>query len=615
MTYGVTTEGFNAKRTEDVLTEMQDDLRPTLGDSVDLDDEQPIGQILSILADRLGGIWELGEQIYNSQYPLSEGTSLDNVASITGSVRDGASSSRVILTLFGVVGTLIEAGKIIAVDGNDDAQFETSANATIAAGIDEIQIITLPTLPEAGTFTLAFLGSITAALNYNDTAATIQTELEALLTIGAGNVLVSGDVQDGSISVTLQNDLGGEPQTPITVNSTTLTSAEVTQVTTIADVGANLDRTSFTLYDQAGSVVVWFDIDDSGSAPPASALAADRHFEISGVATGDSANSVAAVIASELSVDLSFSVIAVGNVLTITDAEQGDRTDGSDVDTGFSLGTTKQGYTAGSLPTTIAVSVLGVLPQIDILATALTTGPVKAPSGTLTVIKTPVTGWTSATNALDELTGADIESDPDFRLKRIEEIATAGRSTIDAVRARVLKVENVKEAFVFENDTDIVDVDGRPPNSLDIVVQDGDDQEISDAILDAKAGGIQTIGDITKISLDSQGFSKTIKFSRPTVVPIYVELDLTVDSNLYPVDGNDQVKAAMVVWGDGRGIGTDIIVHGSDSLESSFGDIPGITDIVIRVGKTVSPTLDDNIPIEPREISDFDTSLIVIVQV
>jgi len=615
MTYGVTTEGFNAKRTADILTEMQDDLRPTLGDSVDLDDEQPIGQILSSLADRLGSVWELAEQVYNSQYPSSEGTSLDNVASITGSTRDGASSSRVTLTLFGVVGTLIEAGKIISVDGNDTAKFATSANATIAAGINETQVIALPTLPEAATFTLAFLGSITAALNYNDTAVTVELALEALLTIGAGNVSVSGDVQSGSLAVTFLNDLGSTPQSLITVNSNTLTSAEQTQVVTVADVAANLDRTSFTLYDKDGSVVVWFDIDDSGSAPPPSALAADRHFEITGVATGDSANSIATTIATELSVDPEFSATEVGNVITIIDAEQGDRVDGADVDTAFTLSTPKQGYSAGNLPINISVSVTGVLPQIDVLAAATATGAVKAPSGTLTVIETPVTGWESCTNALDEITGAVIESDPDFRLKRVEEIATAGRSTINAIIARLGKVENVKEVFVFENDTDIVDVDGRPPNSLDIVVQDGDDQEIADAILDSKAGGITLIGDVTKISYDSKGFAKTMKYSRPTVVPIYVELDLTVDSNEYPADGEDQVKAAIVAWGDGLGIGKDIIVHGSNSLEASFGSVPGITDIVIRVGKTAGPTLEDNIVIEPREISDFDTSLITIVEV
>ena len=68
---------------------------------------------------------------------------------------------------------------------------------------------------------------------------------------------------------------------------------------------------------------------------------------------------------------------------------------------------------------------------------------------------------------------------------------------------------------------------------------------------------------ITEIVTDSQGFAQTIKFSRPTTVDIYVEVDLTVDSNLYPANGDDQVEAAIVAYGDALGIGTDVVVHGS----------------------------------------------------
>ena len=57
MTFGVTAQGFVAKRTEDILEEMQDDERATFGDSIDLSDETPFGQINALIADRLGSIW------------------------------------------------------------------------------------------------------------------------------------------------------------------------------------------------------------------------------------------------------------------------------------------------------------------------------------------------------------------------------------------------------------------------------------------------------------------------------------------------------------------------------------------------------------------------------
>jgi uncharacterized phage protein gp47/JayE len=248
--------------------------------------------------------------------------------------------------------------------------------------------------------------------------------------------------------------------------------------------------------------------------------------------------------------------------------------------------------------------------------TAQSTGPVQAPAGTLTVIETPVTGWTSATNALDaDPLGEDLESDAALKLRRLEELAIAGRATTEAIRAKILEIDEVTAALVFENDTWITDVDGRPPKSVDIVVQDGDEDEIAETIFDVVAAGIETIGDIPKTVTDSQGFAQTIKFSRPASVDIYVEFDLTIDSNFYPTDGDDQVKAAVVAWGDALGIGTDVISHGSDSLECSITDIPGITGIVLRVGKVASPPNDNNVDIEPREIADFDTSRITVTQI
>ena len=61
-----------------------------------------------------------------------------------------------------------------------------------AAGVDEVQSITLDPLAFEGDFRLAFLGESTAALAYNATAAQVQAALAALPTVGVGNVVVSG---------------------------------------------------------------------------------------------------------------------------------------------------------------------------------------------------------------------------------------------------------------------------------------------------------------------------------------------------------------------------------------------------------------------------------------
>ena len=63
-------------------------------------------------------------------------------------------------------------------------------NAT-GSVIDNNQTVSLGA-PSAGTFTLTYKGQTTSAIAYNATAATVQTALQALSTIGASNATVSG---------------------------------------------------------------------------------------------------------------------------------------------------------------------------------------------------------------------------------------------------------------------------------------------------------------------------------------------------------------------------------------------------------------------------------------
>lgn len=74
-------------------------------------------------------------------------------------------------------------------DGTTTAAL-TGADAPEVNGTNEVQRVT--SYMTAGTFTLTHNGNTTSALNWNDTAGTIQAALEALASIGAGNVTCTG---------------------------------------------------------------------------------------------------------------------------------------------------------------------------------------------------------------------------------------------------------------------------------------------------------------------------------------------------------------------------------------------------------------------------------------
>lgn len=243
---------------------------------------------------------------------------------------------------------------------------------------------------------------------------------------------------------------------------------------------------------------------------------------------------------------------------------------------------------------------------------AIESGPVQALAGFLNVIETPVVGMESFTNELDASLGSEIESDPDAKQRVDSELQLAGSATLEAIKSELQARPNVEAVIVFQNKTMVVDMEGRPPKVLDIVVLGDDDQELAEAIFAVIGGGIETIGDISKTVIDSQGFEQLIKFSRPEEVDIYMEIDLVVNSNEFPIDGEDQVKNLILAYGSNQGVGQRVTVFGTKGLGSCFDSVAGINDFNIRIGKTPGPTTDDNVAIAAREIAKFDSSRITI---
>jgi hypothetical protein len=100
-------------------------------------------------------------------------------------------------------------------------------------GIDEIQKITFDQVPDAGNWSLTFESQTTSSMVYNANAAAVEAALEALSTIGSGNVTVSGDYSAG-FTITFVGDLEETDVTQITLASSTLTKTAAAVVVTIS---------------------------------------------------------------------------------------------------------------------------------------------------------------------------------------------------------------------------------------------------------------------------------------------------------------------------------------------------------------------------------------------
>jgi uncharacterized phage protein gp47/JayE len=246
----------------------------------------------------------------------------------------------------------------------------------------------------------------------------------------------------------------------------------------------------------------------------------------------------------------------------------------------------------------------------DAPALAEETGPLLAPAGTLTTIETPVGGVAAVTNPLDAEPGRNIETDAELRLRRVAELAVAGSATPPSVRAEIQGIEGVTSCTVFENTGDVVDADGVPPHAIEAVVSGGADQDIFEALWRSRSAGIYPHGGVSGTVTDDQGVPHTMRFTRPTSVPVYIVANIRIDSSKYPADGDVQVKAALGAWGVANLAGDVDVV--SFQLKRAL-TVSGIIDCPsLYIGTAPAPTTEATIPVGSRAVGEIDTSRITV---
>lgn len=153
---------------------------------------------------------------------------------------------------------------ITSLSGNESPEF---ANVSIeceafadegynTGAANEVQTLTITGTPTGGSILLTFGSETTAAINFDDTASEVDTALEALDNIGAGDVTCSGGPLPGTpVVITFGNNLANAKMPLITVNDAGLTGGTDPQAAIVrTTTGAEGNDLIFTLYeDENGS--------------------------------------------------------------------------------------------------------------------------------------------------------------------------------------------------------------------------------------------------------------------------------------------------------------------------------------------------------------------------
>lgn len=192
------------------------------------------------------------------------------------------------------------------------------------------------------------------------------------------------------------------------------------------------------------------------------------------------------------------------------------------------------------------------------------TGPIAAPSGTLTQVASSVLGWEQVSNPTSAVLGADRETDVASRKRRRNTLALQSISLPEAVISRVYGVDGVRSMSFRENITDTTQtIDGIVllPHSIWACVDGGEETEVATALLASKTGGSNWNGDVLVSLIEpSSKQPYAVRFDRPQELSRIVRI--TVKAT--PLDAQAIVPDAVRRYAEGELDGENGLIVGED---------------------------------------------------
>lgn len=216
-------------------------------------------------------------------------------------------------------------------------------------------------------------------------------------------------------------------------------------------------------------------------------------------------------------------------------------------------------------------------------------GEVSLPNGAITKIVTAPTGFLSCTNLCGYVAGRLLETDVELRQSYVDKIFSRSSRMTDSIRSAILaNCAGVTAAQVYENRTNETDSEGRPPHSVEAVVDGGSNSDIAEQILATVSAGITTYG---SVSVDVPGEDDDmieVCFNRPTYIYCWFKVTLTISkASAVPANYAELVETAIVDAMSQVENGEDVVPQ-QQFLPAIYEQVPGISYIDVAIYTTTS---------------------------
>lgn len=177
-----------------------------------------------------------------------------------------------------------------------------------------------------------------------------------------------------------------------------------------------------------------------------------------------------------------------------------------------------------------------------------TKGAIDPAVGSINTIQTATAGWYSVSNTSTSSVGTPEETDDELRKRQQLSTSLTSYRQIEAIYSAIIAVDGVTYCRVYQNAlTNPEDSRGIPYKEISPVVVGGEPEDIANAMFLRMPVTIQGYGNTLVTLRDRQNQPYNIRFMRPTMVPIFVDITIRVTySAVFPSNYAELIKQSIV---------------------------------------------------------------------
>ena len=214
--------------------------------------------------------------------------------------------------------------------------------------------------------------------------------------------------------------------------------------------------------------------------------------------------------------------------------------------------------------------------------------------------------------------GRDEENDQSLRERALESVAIGGAGTAEALQLALTNIEDVISADVLTNRSDTI-TNGVDPWHTEVRIYGGDIIDIAERLyqvlpintLKSLQGGANGTLESTTIDGGELYGPLTIPITRPTEVPLAIDIDLVHDDSYA---GTTEVKNEIVEYIGGTttdertiaglGQGEDVIVNEIENVAEDVTGVVAVTDSLVDAGGGTDDTTTDPDGVRIYDVDD-----------